>query len=669
MAASPLTANISQVFEAEHGHVVYRAELHGCGTGTDVQLPSPADFALAGKNGSPLAANAHTRFYILEPQAPGRAPILSILTTGSTTNFTLTYQGMSLDTMTGRRRERMRIRRDLDMVNPSIDGAYASYPKPQPLPKDSISQDFHPLVSIICPLFNTPLPYLRDMIDSVVAQTYTTWELVLVNASPDNEGMQEVLATYADPRIKTIDFPENLGIAGNTNIGIRAATGDYVAFTDHDDTLSPYVLERYMAFAAQHPDADLFYCDEDNFEKDDAAGYAPRFKPDFNRDLLYSYNYVVHMLMVSRYILDRVELSPDEVSGAQDYDLSLKAVEHARCICHIPEVLYHWRVHAGSTNGGVMESKPYAVLAGATALENHFSRRGIETHVSETHNSCVYHVDYKKASRPPRVGLAILSNNTQDTTRLFKSVGNAHGISNTSIILNPASLRAATREALETLDTDLIAFATDMIELDDESCIATTAAYFCRAEVGIVSPKLFYPDGLIAQAGTVLLADGTPVAPNRNFTDNMGGGYNGLAEATCNFSAASPDLFMIRRSDLETIAGQLHEYGNLQTEVMELSFLLRQQDKLVLGTPHARATTHGSAYVAAANLNAIYGSATGLAELWRRFPAMRQDVLANPNVEYTSGYPRLDIKRDEDAQAKRIYTRGILSSIKHRILG
>lgn len=146
---------------------------------------------------------------------------------------------------------------------------------------------------------------------------------MLVNASPDNEGMQEVLATYADPRIKTIDFPEHLGIAGNTNIGIRAATGDYAAFADHDDTLSPYVPERYMAFAAQCPDADLFYCDEDNFEKDDAAGYAPRFKPDFNRDLQYSYNYVVHMLMVSRYVLGRVELSGDEMSGAQHYDPSL----------------------------------------------------------------------------------------------------------------------------------------------------------------------------------------------------------------------------------------------------------------------------------------------------------------------------------------------------------
>ena len=571
--------------------------------------------------------------------------------------------------MTGLRRERMRIRRDLDMVNPSIDGAYASYPKPQPLPEGSIPADFHPLVSIICPLYNTPLPYLRDMIDSVLAQTYTIWELVLVNASPDNEGMQEVLTTYADPRIKTIDFPENLGIAGNTNIGIRAATGDYVAFADHDDTLSPYVLERYMAFAAEHPDADLFYCDEDNFEEDDSAGYAPRFKPDFNRDLLYSHNYMVHMLMVSRYILDRVELSPNEVSGAQDYDLSLKAVEHARCICHIPEVLYHWRVHAGSTNGGVMESKPYAVLAGATALENHFSRRGIETHVEETSNSCVYHVDYKNASPAPKIGLAVMSNSTQDTACLLESISSAHGISSTSIILIPTSLKATAREALETLDTDLILFATDKIEFDDENCIVTTASYFCRAEVGIVSPKLFYPDGLIAQAGTVPLADGTPVAPNRNFTDNMGGGYNGLAEATCNFSAASSDLFMIRRSDLEALIDRLHEYGNLQTEVMELSFLLRQQDKLVLGTPHARATTHGSAYVAAANLNAIYGSATGLAELWLRFPTMRKDVLANPNVEYTSGYPRLDIERDDDAEAKRIYIRGVLSSIKHRILG
>lgn len=663
MAASSTTATIAQVFEADGDRVVYRAELKGCGNA----LPDPADFALTAKNGTSLTA--HAEFFILEPQAKGANPVLSIKADGSAANFTLTYQGRALDTMTGRRRERMRIRRDLDMVNPSIDGAYAGYPKPQPLPAGSIPAGFHPLVSIICPLYNTPLPYLRDMIDSVVAQTYDNWELVLVNASPNNQGMQEVLSTYTDERIKTIDFPKNLGIAGNTNIGIKQATGDYIAFADHDDTLSPYVLERYMAFAAAHPDADLFYCDEDNFEEDDSAGYAPRFKPDFNRDLLYSHNYMVHMLMVSRYVLDRVELSPDEVSGAQDYDLSLKAVEHARRICHIPEVLYHWRVHAGSTNGGVMESKPYAVLAGATALENHFSRRGIETHVEETSNSCVYHVDYKNASPAPKTGLAVMSNSTQDTACLLESINSVHGISSTSIILNPTSLKAAAREALETLDTELVLFATDKIELDDENCIATTASYFCRAEVGIVSPKLFYPDGLIAQAGTALLADGTPVAPNRNFTDNMGGGYNGLAEATCNFSAASPDLFMIRRSDLEAVIDRLHEYGNLQTEVMELSFLVRQQNKLVLGTPHARATTHGSAYLGTTNLNATYESATGLTELWRRFPTMRKDVLANPNVEYTSGYPRLDIERDEDAETKRIYTRRVLSCIKHRILG
>ena len=245
MAASSITATIDQVFEADGDRVVYRAELKGCGNA----LPNPADFALTAKSGTPL--NAHAEFFILEPQAKGANPVLSVKADGFTANFNLTYQDMLLDTMTGRRRERMRIRRDLDMVNPSIDGAYASYPKPQPLPEGSIPADFHPLASIICPLYNTPLPYLRDMIDSVLAQTYTIWELVLVNASPDNEGMQEVLATYADPRIKTIDFPENLGIAGNTNIGIRAATGDYVAFADHDDTLSPYVLERYMAFAAK----------------------------------------------------------------------------------------------------------------------------------------------------------------------------------------------------------------------------------------------------------------------------------------------------------------------------------------------------------------------------------------------------------------------------------
>lgn len=137
---------------ADGGRVVYRAELKGCGN----TLPDPADFALTAKNGTPLGA--HAEFFILEPQAKGANPVLSIKVDGSAANFTLAYQDRALDTMTGLRRERMRIRRDLDMVNPSIDGAYASYPKPQPLPEGSIPADFHPLVSIICPLYNTPLP-------------------------------------------------------------------------------------------------------------------------------------------------------------------------------------------------------------------------------------------------------------------------------------------------------------------------------------------------------------------------------------------------------------------------------------------------------------------------------------------------------------------------------
>lgn len=105
--------------------MVYRAELHGCGAGMDTQLPDTSGFALTGKNSAPLAANVHTRFFILEPQAAGARPIQSVLTTGAAANFALTYQGRALDTMTGRRRERMRIRRDLDMVNPGIDAAYA----------------------------------------------------------------------------------------------------------------------------------------------------------------------------------------------------------------------------------------------------------------------------------------------------------------------------------------------------------------------------------------------------------------------------------------------------------------------------------------------------------------------------------------------------------------
>ena len=207
------------------------------------------------------------------------------------------------------------------------------------------------------------------------------------------------------------------------------------------------------------------------------------------------------------------------------------------------------------------------------------------------------------------------------------------------------------------------------MEFTDPACAKTLATYFCRKEVGAACPKLFYPDGLVAQAGTVLLDDGCPVAPNRNFVDNMGGGYAGLAEVTYDTSISTPDAFMVRRADLQAVVDRMREHGDLLTEAMELSFLLREMNRVVVSTAHAHATTHGSSYMEARDLSAAYGSAHALHRLWRRWPSMRADVLANPNVEYTSGYPRLNIERNEVAETKRIYTRRILSNIKHRILG
>lgn len=267
----------------------------------------------------------------------------------------------------------------------------AHRPTPRELENQIINQPATaPLLSIVVPIFKPPLAFLSACVSSMLAQTYKNWELILVNASPDDSKTVSYLSNITDSRIIILNLEGNRGIAGNTNAGIAASSGAYIGFIDQDDVIEPNALYEYALAIMEKPDTDLLYCDEDNFNSTLNNVYSPLFKPPFNPDLLFGHNYVIHLLMISRHAYSQVTPSPDYTSGAQDYDLTLKIAEVARRIVHIPKVLYHWRQHAGSTNAGNMAAKPYAEEAGKRALEDCFARRQIRAKVSIAKTPAVY---------------------------------------------------------------------------------------------------------------------------------------------------------------------------------------------------------------------------------------------------------------------------------------
>ena len=275
-----------------------------------------------------------------------------------------------------------------------------------------------PTFSIVIPVYATPEKFLRRMLDSIREQTYPKFEVCLVDATPyakiqhdpaQGRTPQEVLAEYAaaDSRFRYETLAENLGIAENTNAAIRMATGDFIVLADHDDELEPQALYECVRAINAHPDVQVLYSDEDKVDFEDIYYFEPHFKTDFNPDLLRSVNYICHLFVARRSLLDAIaETAADgrkiyersAYDGAQDYDLILRATEKAQAmessfnaldqtllrqgrftssnIIHIPMVLYHWRAHQAST-AQHPEAKLYAFEAGARAVYDHCMRIGL----------------------------------------------------------------------------------------------------------------------------------------------------------------------------------------------------------------------------------------------------------------------------------------------------
>ena len=296
----------------------------------------------------------------------------------------------------------------LDRMKQSEDSHYTYEPpipavlevqKQQILTKNSIR------FSILVPVYRTPVEYLQAMIESVLAQSYSNFELIIADASEET-ALKEVIDTYRDQRIRYLPLAQNKGIAENTNAALREAQGDYIGLLDHDDLLTPDALFEITAAISKAKEEGhvprMLYSDEDKCSADGKIYEDPHYKPEFNLDLILSNNYICHFLVLQAKLIKELEFRSG-YDGAQDYDLVLRAVGHIledlkpdereKEICHIPKVLYHWRCHSGSTavNPG---SKQYAYEAGRNAVTDFLKQANIEAKVVDTKHLGFYRIQY-----------------------------------------------------------------------------------------------------------------------------------------------------------------------------------------------------------------------------------------------------------------------------------
>ena len=243
--------------------------------------------------------------------------------------------------------------------------------------REQESWNYRPLISIVVPVYKTPVRLLDEMIGSVVRQSYPLWELCIANASPEDEKLCEALAAWQqkDSRIRVKELSENGGISANTNACFAMVQGEYTAMLDHDDMLTENALAEVVWLLQEQPETDFIYSDQDMLEEDSSKRFNPLYKPQWSKDCMYSGNYITHFSVLRTSLIREIGGWDPSTDGAQDWDLFLKAAEHTDQIVGIPRILYHWRMASTSTASS-METKTYALEAQLRAIRGHLHREG-----------------------------------------------------------------------------------------------------------------------------------------------------------------------------------------------------------------------------------------------------------------------------------------------------
>lgn len=470
-----------------------------------------------------------------------------------------------------------------------------------------------PKISVVVPMYNTKEKFFKDLVNCMISQTYSNWELCLADGSPkQNENLKKYIEK--DARIKYKFLNENKGIAGNSNAAIDMAEGDYIALLDHDDILAEYALYEVVSYINKWPEAEFLYSDEDKIDENDNR-YDAYFKPDFAPDTLRCQNYICHFSIFKKELMEKLGGFKSDYDGAQDYDIFLRMSETAKVenIKHIPKLLYHWRVHNESTAKLNSHAKNYAFEAGKKAIEDHLKRIGLDGTVSEGCIEGIYRIDYKVIGEPKvsivipnkdgkdiltvcinsilekstykNYEIVVVENNseTEEIFDYYKELEKNEKIKvvhypnkgfNYSAIIN-FGVRNSSGEYIVQLNNDTELITPNWLEL---------MLGFCqRPDVGGVGVKLYFPDETIQHAGIIVGIGG--IAGNRfKSIPKSGHGYFAKESMIENLSAVTAACIMNPKSVYEEV-GYMDEKLAVAFNDVDFCLKIREKGYLIVYNP------------------------------------------------------------------------------------
>lgn len=480
-------------------------------------------------------------------------------------------------------------------------------------------------ISILVPLYNTPEPFLRDMITSVLNQTYQNWELCLADGSDTEHGeVGRICREYLekDSRIVYQKLLKNEGISGNTNECLKLATGEYIGLFDHDDILHPSTLYEYVK-AVNEQDADYIYCDETTFKNGDINKMLTmHFKPDYAVDNLRANNYICHFSVFAKRLLEGEELFRSRFDGSQDHDMILRMTDRAKHIVHIPKLLYYWRCHEGSVASGI-DAKPYVVAAAKGAVADHLRRHGF-THFQITSTRAfetIFKIRYEIIG-DPMISIVIPNkDHAADLKRCITSILEKSTYENYEIVIvengsetkeifdyytslkEYANIRVVTYEkpegqngfnysavnnfGVKQTKGDYILLLNNDTEVITVNWMEELLMYAQREDVGAAGAKLYYGNKTIQHAGVVLQLGAHRTAGHSHYgqsRENLG--YMGRLCYAQNVSAVTGACLLVKKSLFEEVGG-LDESFAISLNDVDFCLKIREKGLLNVFTPFA----------------------------------------------------------------------------------
>lgn len=475
---------------------------------------------------------------------------------------------------------------------------------------------YAPLISIVVPLYKTPEKCLGQLVKSVQSQTYGNWELCLSDGSGKDSPLEKYLSRLEsqEPRVKVVRNSGQLQISENTNAALQAASGEFIAFADHDDLLSEDALYECVKALQKEPETELIYSDEDKVSMNGKLYFQPHFKSDYNPDLLCSMNYFCHLVVVKKKLLDKAGMLDAAFDGAQDYDFVLRCTEHTDKIFHIPKVLYHWRAHENSTAENP-ESKRYAFEAGKRAVQAHLDRLKIPARVEMGEYPGLYRVHYLWKEQPLVSILIPNKDHVEDLDKCIQSIEQRSNYRNYEfIIIENNSELPETFEYYKRLEAEnkkarvvywekgfnfsainnfgagfakgeyllLLNNDTEMIGPD---CLWELLGPCMREDVGITGARLYYEDGTIQHAGVVIGFGGIAGHTFIGF-DKEANGYFSRIICAQNYSAVTAACMMTKKSVYQEVGGLTEDLVVAFNDI-DYCMKVKKFGKLIVYNPYA----------------------------------------------------------------------------------